>query len=200
MSRRPGSPEPPEIRSKLPRGELIVSFKQRISELHEKGKQADEAVRQALINKIELTRQCGQTIASARADLQEREFASATDFLSNESIQAYLKLARSNPEPVTDLEDAIRAIHAAMQTSGAIEFPSGHGPQTLHVASFFQKASGWIMAFTAGYKKFVRGNPVRNWDTDAAEQFIYSLKPILEIHREIQLHVHRQREAGTART
>jgi hypothetical protein len=183
------NPQPPEIRTQLPRGELVQTYRQQILERHEAGKRADFDLREAILRKIELTRQCGQLIGDAKGDLSQKEFNDSTDFLSNDAVLAYLKLARQNPEPVTDLQVGLRAIAVAMMATNALQFPDGHGPQTLHSPSWLQSAASAIMLFVAGFKKFTRLNPVSGWDIETSETFLFSLKPILRIHKEVALHV-----------
>ena len=116
--------------------ELVASYRSTIAEKHARDVEADKELRKAILNKIERTRECGMLIADAHGDLRAMEISAATDFLSKDAVQSYLKFAKSNPEPINDLENALRAVHVAMRTSGALEFPHGHGPEKLHTPDF----------------------------------------------------------------
>src|SRR5438105_3013529 len=119
---------------------LLASYSQRIADLHAQSVAADQAVRDALAFKIELTRQTGETIAAAKADLQSQEFRAAVDgIMSNSAVQAYLKLARTHPEPVTDLATSLRTVRQTLMASGALEFPL-RGHQQIHAPSYFSEA------------------------------------------------------------
>ena len=89
---------------------LSLSYRQSILERHEAGQRADEDLKRSILLKLELTRQTGQLISDAAGDLRGEQFAQATDFLSRDAVQSYLKFARQNPEPITELENALHAI------------------------------------------------------------------------------------------
>jgi hypothetical protein len=169
-----------------PTTEVVTSYRSTISEKHQRDVEADARLREAILSKIEATRQCGTVIAAAHADLRNRDFAEATNFLSTESVKAYLKFAKSNPAPISDLENALRAVHAAMQTSGALESPDGHGAQVSHDPPPFPAWSArMVMQFKVGFQKYLAARPLKNWRADEAEQFAFSLRPILKIHKMI---------------
>jgi len=178
---------PDNTRATDHRCELIVSYRERISELHSQCIAADKAVRDALANKIERTRQTGETIKAAKGDLGAREFAEATDFLSSDAVRAYLKLVRLHPEPVSDLETGLRVVRESMQVTGALEFPSGHGAQQLHQPNFFSTAIRYVQILVADFRKFCRRHALRDWNTHELNAFLASLKPIVDVYREANL-------------
>jgi hypothetical protein len=170
-----------------PRGELIQSFRQQILERHEAGQKADSDLREVILRKIELTRQCGHVLADAKGTLKEREFAEATDFLSNDAVKNYLKFARSNPEPVTELAQAIAAIEAALTLTGTLPFPAGHGFQNIHSPNFFSVATMLIQRLAADWAKFQRASPLSEWRTEQIENFQATLTPILRIFKTLNV-------------
>ena len=157
---------------------LSLSYRQSILERHEAGQRADETLRSAILSKIELTRQTGQLIADACGDLRGEQFDQATDFLSKDAVRSYLKFAHQNPEPITDLENALHAIRLALQVSGGLTFPDGHGPQKLHKSNFYSYAENVIQNMSAEWHKFVRRNPLKNWRVETLESFVATLTPI----------------------
>jgi hypothetical protein len=170
----------------IPRTEVVTSYRQTISEKHQRDVEADERLREAILTKIERTRECGQLINHAHGDLPPTQFAEAVSFLPRESVNAYLKFAKSNPEPISDLENALRAVHTAMRTSGALEFPRGHGIQMSHdPPSFPAWSAHMVMQFKVRFRKYLAARPLKNWTTDEKEQFAFSLKPILKVHKMI---------------
>src|SRR5439155_23146128 len=100
--------------------------------------------------------------------------------LSHDAIKAYLKLARSHPEPISDLGTGLRVIRESMQATGALEFPSGHGPQQLHCPNFFSMISKHLVSFRSEWKKHVSRSPIDQWDEPSLEQFVYQLKPAID--------------------
>lgn len=168
--------------------ELIESFRSSIFEAHERSKLLDSELKKVLVDKLESIRSTGVLIQEAQAALGPRQFAQATgDILNNKSVKEYLSFVRRHPHPITekDLPSIMPDILVSLRITNALSFPDGHGPQALHSPSWMQTAAKLIMAFVAGYKKFVRLHPVSSWDRDTREQFIYSLKPLLAIHREV---------------
>src|SRR5262249_40099915 len=166
-----------------PTNELVASYRSAIAEKHQAGKRADEKLREAILSKFETTRQCGMLIADARGDLKDREFTEATDFLDDAAVQAYLKFARLNPEPETDLERAIHLIRLALQPSGALQFPNGHGAQVLHQPNFFSDAIGLIQKLLGIYRHYLRRSPLRRWRSDQLQSLVASLRPLADAYR-----------------
>ena len=164
--------------------EVAISYGEQIRQRHQAGIQADADLLQAMLRKIEITRETGELIADAKGDLNRIEFAKAVNFLSDEAVRSYLKFARSNPEPINDLERAVIAIRAALQPSGALEFPDGHGIQISHdPPGFFAWSSKMVMQFKVGFQKYLAVRPLKTWDTDTRERFAYSLRPIIKVHK-----------------
>src|SRR6266487_6961470 len=148
---------------KVPTTELMVSYRSTIGEAHEKALAADKRVRESILSKIELTRQCGLLIADAKGDLREREFAAVTDFLSSNSIKSYIKFARANAEPITELSQALAAVAAALTLTGALPFPDGHGAQSLRPPNFFSNAITYAQQLGADFKRYCTRKPLDGW-------------------------------------
>jgi hypothetical protein len=185
MARRRKS-EPPEIRDQLPRAEIVQTYRQQILERHEAGKKADEELKNALLNKIELTRQCGQLLNDAKGDLSEKEFHDASDFLGSDAVAAYIRFARLNSEPITDLRAAIRSVDIAMMASGLIEFPH-RGPQQLHEPNFFSHAVRLLQFLLQDYRRYLHRRPLNEWPREQIEGFLSSLRPIIDLYRDLNL-------------
>ena len=122
-------------------GELVAGWRQQILERHEVSQRADDELKKAILGKIEAVRVAGALISDCRDSLNERDFKQATDFLSLAAVRAYVRFAHANKAPVMDLHAGLHSIKIALQTSGALEFPGGHGAQQLHELgpNFFQK-------------------------------------------------------------
>ena len=170
---------------KVPTTQLMVSYRSTIGEAHEKALAADKRVRESILSKIELTRQCGLQIAAAKGDLREREFAAVTDFLSSNSIKSYLKFARANAEPITELSQALAAVAAALTLTGALPFPDGHGPQNLHEPNFFSKAVDLIQKLLGLYRHYLQRFPLKDWRPQHVESLAASLRPVAEAYRDL---------------
>ena len=160
--------------------ELAQTYRAEILSRHLTGVEADKVLRQAILTKLEQTRLTGQLISDAAGDLPNGQFEQATDFLSKPAISAYLKFARSNPEPITDLENALHAIRLALQVSGTLEF-GGHGIQHRHRSNFFSSCESAIQGMSAAWFKFIRENPLKRWRVETLESLYASLRPIAKI-------------------
>ena len=172
--------------------QLALSYSETLSAKHQLGIAADETLRQAILRKLEITRQCGQIIDVARADLNDSEFTKATSFLDETVIKSYLRFLRANPSPIDDLANALHAIRLALQTSGALEF-QGHGVQMRHRPNFFSCAESLIQSLAAHWTKFVRLQPLKTWRTATLEGFVGTLMPIEKILQAVHVELkHRQ--------
>src|SRR5215469_2243414 len=187
MGRRRQNPEPPEIRPELPRGEIVQTYRQQILERHEAGQKSDFDLREAILRKLELTRQCGQLIDGAKDDLSQKEFSDSVDFLSNEAVAAYLKFARQNPDPITDLRTALQSVAVAMMTTGLLNFPSGRGEQRLHEPNFFSHSITIVQALLADYRKFCQRCRLKDWTVHQLDLFLASLRQVVDVYRDVSL-------------
>jgi hypothetical protein len=165
--------------------QVAISYGEQIRQRHEAGKKADDDLRQAMLRKIEITRKTGQLIADARGDLRDDEFAQCVAFLDDRAVKSYLKFARSTPEPINDLERAVIAIRAALQPSGALEFPDGHGVQHAHEPNFFSLAVGLIQRLLGIYHHYIRRFPLKRWRAEQLQSLIASLRPLADAYRDL---------------
>ena len=127
--------------SPLPRGPIVLNFRDQIAERHEAGKKADADLKKAFLLKLNLARETGSLLEQAKDTLRESEFLSATDFLDREAVRSYLRFARTHEKPITDLQAGLRSAVIAMQSTGLLPFPDGHGIQHAHEPNFFSSFS-----------------------------------------------------------
>jgi hypothetical protein len=167
-------PESPQ----LPRGPLVLSFRDQIAARHHEGKQIDQILRDALLKKLNLVRDTGSLIEQAKETLHESEFRTATDFLDREAIRSYIRFSKQHEEPVTDVATGIRSLGVAMQTTGFLPFPDGHGEQQLHSPNFFSACCFLIQRLAREFSKFVRVKPLKSWRTETLESFSADLVPL----------------------
>jgi len=172
--------------SQLPRGPIIQSFRTQILERHEASRRADLHLREAILENAGYKRQTGLLIQQAKGTLRQFEFAQVVDFLSSRTVREYIRFAQHNPAPVKDdFPGAVHNIQMALRLTDALPFTS-RGPEQLHKPNFFSTASKQLMSFLSSFRRFVSATPVETWDRHTAEVFLYSLKPILEIHAELK--------------
>ena len=169
--------------------EISLSYRQAILEKHEAGQKADKNLREAILSKIEITRQCGMLLSDAAGDLKNGQFAEATDFLSKDAVQAYIRFAHQNPEPITDLQNALHSIRIALQVSGSLEYPDRHGPQKRHRLNFFSSAESSIQSLAAAWSSFVRQMPLSKWRLETLEGFMATLTPLARIIELVHLEI-----------
>ena len=147
-----------------------------------------------MLAKLNITREAGILLEQMRGTLRHREFVEATDFLGEDAVHAYLKFNRACPNPIEDIAAGIRSIAIAMQSTGMLEFPHGHGPQQLHKLTFTSEAVKCVQIFAAGWAKYIKRKPLTDWRPDEIDAFLATLTPILRIYR--TLNVEAQRLAG----
>src|SRR5262245_50718128 len=169
--------------------ELAVSYRTQIAQHHEAGKQADQLLLKAGLNKIKIARETGQLILAARSNLSQAEFGFATDFLSAAQVRGYarfVKFAELAENPRAQLTEVAPAVQISLALTGAVQMPQGHGSQTSHDPPvFFSWASHIVMQFKVAWAKYLVAKPMDTWTINEAEQFEYSLRPILKVHQTI---------------
>ncbi len=165
--------------------EVALSYAEQIRLRHEACQKAASDFQQATLRLTENTRECGQLIADAKGDLRDAEFAQCVAFLSDQKVKSYLKFARNNPEPINDLERAVISIRSALQPTGALEFPDGHGVQHVHEPNFFSHAVGLIQKLLGDYRHYLRRLPLKHWRDEQLQSLIASLRPIADVCRDL---------------
>ena len=90
---------------------------------------------------------------------------------------------------LVDFPGAVHNIQMALRLTDALPFTS-RGPEQLHEPNFFSTAAKQLMSFLSSFRRFVSATPIATWDRHTAEVFLYSLKPVLEIHAELKRHVY----------
>jgi len=98
-----------------------------------------------------------------------------------------ISFARKHRERFNDFGVAVRsAFEQTLRPTGALPMPDGHGPQTSHdPPGFFSFVSHVIMSFKVAWAKYLAAKPLDSWTIHEAEQFAYSLRPILKVHQTI---------------
>ena len=180
-------PEPPEIRPQLPRAELAIAFKSKIEANQSKSIELDEEIKRIVLEKLNLTRAQGLIIEDARTALDPDRFAEVTADLDSDAVRAYVSFAKKHREEITDFTIGIRsAFESALRTSGALPTGDGHGAQVSHdPPGFLVWSASFVMDWKVRFAKYLSARPLDSWDVNQAEQFLYSLRPILKVHKQI---------------
>jgi hypothetical protein len=176
------------------RTELALSFRQTVSQLHNRGIEIDESLRRVVLEKVETTRACGVALESAKADLRRSEFEQLrTDLgLSQDAIDNYLKFARRTPAPIIDFREALSKARDAALSTGLLPFNhDGHGRQIIHQPNFFSRVTNLIQTISADWAKFITRKPLVQWRDEEKEQFCATLIPLLRIHKAVRDSMHR---------
>ena len=175
--------------SQLPRGPIIQSFRNQILERHEAARQSDYLLREQILANVEQKRQTGLLIQQAKGTLRQLEFKQVIDFLSERTVREYIRFAQQSAPIKDDFSGAVHNIQQALRLTDALPFTS-RGPEQLHKSNFFSTAAKQLMSFVSSFRRFASATPIATWDRHTAEVFLYSLKPILEIHAELKRHVY----------
>ena len=160
--------------------ELATTFSEQINNLHRQGQAFDEELARVILDKVNVTRECGSLINTAKDDLPNKEWEQLKKELSfdADALQAYLTFARRHPEPFSELKEALRAIEGALQSTGLLPFPDGHGPQKLHSVNLFSWVAKAVTTFISELKKRITVNPIASWHPDVAAQFVVQVQPM----------------------
>jgi hypothetical protein len=167
--------------------ELAATLRDEITRKHELGIALDQQLRETLLRKLECTRETGILLAEAQDQFKgERwtQFASELP-IDGSAVKAYLRFARRHPDPVTEIATAMRCATQAAMLTGLLPWPNGHGPETLHTPNFFSRVTNTLQDIAAEWRKFVDRKPLSNWSDETKQQFLSSLKPVIQIAREV---------------
>ena len=165
--------------------ELQQSFLTRINELHKANVAWAEDMRFRWISGVNQARECGAILDEAKSVLnvtEWRNLQSELDFgpKREQVIQQYLKLYRTHPEPIKDIETAQRIIKETLMITGELPFPDGHGPQVLHAPNLFEWMTKSLSSFTCDLKNRIDDDPITAWPQETARQFVAQIEPMIE--------------------
>lgn len=169
---------------------LAVTLKEQIGKLHRQSLEFDNQIRSLVLEKLNTTRAAGTVLQEARETLNPKEFHAMLQELglNSQVVHSYLSFARKHKQkPFSDFGVAVRsAFEQTLRTTGLLPMPSGHGAQNSHgPPAFFSWASHAVMQFKTAFAKYLVAKPLDNWSVHEAEQFAYSLRPILKVHQTI---------------
>jgi hypothetical protein len=74
----------------------------------------------------------------------------------------------------------------ALQSTGLLPFPEGHGVQISHdPPPFFTWVGQFVMQFKVRFHKYIGARPIDSWNRSEGEQFLFQLRPILKVHKQV---------------
>jgi len=175
--------------------QLAQTFASELGALHAKGQELDRQLSQIILAKVNCVRETGQLLAAAKADLSHTEFRKLQQNLpfDEAAVRSYQGFARKHPEPIRELKSAIHAVRTALEITGSLPCPSGHGQQHLHKQSFFAHASSAIVLLVGDYKKFVATRPLSHWHLDELETFQLELRGLSQILSDLAREIARRK-------
>jgi hypothetical protein len=176
------------LKTQMPsRAELAIAFKSKIEANQSKSIELDQEIRRIVLEKLNVTRAQGIILEDARSALDEEAFAGVTAGIDADAVRSYIRFAKKNREPIEDFTVGIRtAFEEALRTSGALPTSDGLGAQISHdPPGFFQWSARFVMEFKQRFAKYLSAKPLERWDAYQAEQFLYSLRPVLKVHKQV---------------
>jgi hypothetical protein len=180
------------------RSALALSFREKISALHEQSAGIDQQIRSALEKKITLTNATAQLVFAAKKDLSPNEFSLATDFLSSDAIASYITLGRkyrhAAPGDPDDIATSLKSVRNAMMLTGGIQRPDGHGQQQLHELNFHSRAVASVQSLASEFTKSVRRKHLGQWRRDEIDGLLAAFTPILRICKSLNEEIARRRQ------
>lgn len=172
------------------RAALALSFRQELGARLTESKQLSNEIRDVVLRHLNNTRATGLVLQEMRDSLSNDAFQKIVDDvdLSDDAIRNFVAFARKHKEgPIEDFTIGIRsAFESALRASGALPMPSGFGPQLSHdPPPFLTWAGEFVMQFKVRFSKYLAAKPLHSWNRDQAEQFLYGLKPLLKVHKQV---------------
>ncbi len=169
--------------------ELSLSLAQSINAAHHECQTADEPIRNAILVKCNRVRQCGILLQEAKASIGHGNFgnwiAEKLTF-SPETAQLYMRYARANPQPITELADGIAHLRDALVVSGALSC-SGHNSQNRSSLTILDHLTTHAMKLMGLINGIIEksGGPVEEWSDEQKEVTRKQLEPIVQIYNRL---------------
>ena len=165
---------------------LAISFREEIESNNSKSIALDQTIKRVVLEKLNLTRAQGIILEEAEAVLDPETFAEVTAGVGSEAVQRYISFARKHRTEITDFAASIKsALEMALKTSGALPY-SKFGTQISHdPPSFLQWSAKYVMSFKLRFAKYLSAKPLDSWRREQAEQFLFGLRPVLKVHKQV---------------
>lgn len=126
-------------------------------------------------------RECGILLDSAKAALSDSQWKLAQSHFafSEQQIAKATFVARRCPEPITDLQLALRLLCDVQLALGFAEF-EGHGPQKLHPVNPAAVFVRHLTTFRSDLKTLAERAPIAEWSSTYAQQTYQMAEPLLK--------------------
>lgn len=165
--------------------QLESSLVAQIHQAHAECIACDTDIRAVILAKINKARECGLYLEDAKDKAGhgnwERWVATNLRF-SIDTAKLYMRFAKANREPVTDLKDGVNSLKDAMIASGALTAPAGHrSGQQLHEPNLFAVVAKYATNFSAEFEKQFTRKPIEEYDRSTVEQFVDSMATVVPI-------------------
>jgi len=170
--------------------ELARTFWQSINSAHADCMLLDVGIRDAIIAKVNKARTCGILLIEAKASVGHgrwEEFIREKLVFSSETAGIYMRFARANPQPITELPDGIGCLKDALIASGALAAPQGHTSQN-------RSALTWLDHFTSDAMRLIgrvngqiekSGGDIEAWPEEQRNAAKSQLQPIVDVYNRL---------------
>ncbi len=166
--------------------ELTESLAQKINETHAACMACDKNIVAAMVQKINLGRECGILLSMAKERQRPSEWTAWVQqnlSFSEESSDQYLYVAKKLADGPIDASNHQMVFSFAKPlaiATGELAAPQGHGNQVVHQPAFISYVARQMNSFKGEYEKQIKRRPINSWGRTELEQFVVQIEPVAE--------------------
>ncbi len=169
--------------------ELSLSLAQSINEAHVRCQLSDHPIRDAILEKCNHVRACGLLLMEAKESIGHGGFENWVREklkFSNETARLYMRYARANRQPITDLVEGISHLRDALVASGALSL-SGHSSQNRSSLTILDHLTSHAMKLMGLLNGIIEksGDAVEDWPSEQKEVTRKQLEPIVNVYNRL---------------
>ena len=178
--------------------ELALSYRQQIESNQVKSIALDAEIKRVVLAKLNLTRSQGLVLQACEDALDPKTFEEVSSSLGgNDAVQRFIRFARKYRDEITEFGPSFKsAFVAALKASGALALPKGRTEISRDPPGFLAMSARLIMTWKVGFAKYLAAKPLSSWQKSELEQFLFGLRPIMKVHKQISDWLARQEKAA----
>ncbi len=166
--------------------ERATALAEKINETHAACMACDKNIVAAMVQKINLGRECGILLSMAREHKRPTEWTAWVQsnlVFSEESSDQYLYVAKKLADGPIDASNHQMVFSFAKPlaiATGELAAPQGHGSQVVHQPAFISYVARQMNSFKGEYEKQIKRRPIETWGRTELEQFVVQIEPVAE--------------------
>lgn len=166
-----------------------TSLAKAINQTHADCLASDTQIEEAVLRKINKARECGLFLIEAKQLAGHSRWATwVREHLtfSIDTAKLYIRFAKANREPVTDLVAGINSLKDAMIACGALAAPNGHGEQNRSTSTFLDRFSDMTQRVYALFNgRLEKEGDVSTWSEAERRAAKAQLEPLVKVYQQL---------------